>query len=136
MTASSDRTDFASLTPLAALEQAAECLKILAHAHRLRMVQMLLRGRYRVGELAEACGIPSHMTSEHLRLMQRCGFLGSEKEGRKVYYTILEPHLAGILKCVESRFGSAAAAPPERIGNDGGRRTTDGEGSISSKEKP
>lgn len=117
MTASSDPADFAPLTPLAALEEAAECLKILAHAHRLRMVQMLLRGRYRVGELAEACGIPSHMTSEHLRLMQRCGFLGSEKEGRKVYYKIAEPHLAGILKCIEARFGSVAAGPAGPVGN-------------------
>jgi hypothetical protein len=68
-----------SLTPLPALEQAAECLRALAHPHRLRMVQMLLRGRYAVGELAEACDIPSHMASEHLRLMQRCGFLSSER---------------------------------------------------------
>lgn len=49
------------LTPLEALAEAAECLKALAHSHRLRMVQMLLRGRYTVGELAEACGIASHM---------------------------------------------------------------------------
>jgi DNA-binding transcriptional ArsR family regulator len=88
-----------------ALEQAAECLKTLAHPHRLRMVQMLLRGRYTVGELAEACGIPSHMASEHLRLMQRCGFLTSEKDGRRAYYQIAEPHLANIMGCVEARFG-------------------------------
>src|SRR5580698_625859 len=93
------------LTPLNALVQAAECLKTLAHPHRLRMVQMLLRGRYTVGELAEACGIPSAMASEHLRLMQRCGFLTSEKEGRKAYYQIAEPHLAGIMVCIEARFG-------------------------------
>ena len=60
------------LTELAALEQAAECLKTLAHPHRLRMVQMLLRDRFSVGELADACEIPSNMASEHLRLMQRC----------------------------------------------------------------
>ena len=93
------------LTALEALEQAAECLKTLAHPHRLRIVQMLLRGRYTVGELAEACGIPSHMASEHLRLMQRSGFLTSEKDGRKAYYRIAEPHLANILACVEARFG-------------------------------
>ena len=58
------------LIDLAALSAAAECLKTLAHPHRLRMVQMLLGGRYTVGELAEACEIPSHMASEHLRLMQ------------------------------------------------------------------
>jgi DNA-binding transcriptional ArsR family regulator len=92
------------LTPLKALEQAAECLKILAHPHRLRMVQMLLRGRYTVGELAEACDIPSHMASEHLRLMQRCGFLTSEKEGRKAFYQVAEPHLANIMACIEARF--------------------------------
>jgi DNA-binding transcriptional ArsR family regulator len=93
------------LTPLNALGQAAECLKTLAHPHRLRMVQMLLQGRYTVGELADACGIPSHMASEHLRLMQRCGFLTSEKDGRKAYYRITELHLASIMNCIESRFG-------------------------------
>jgi DNA-binding transcriptional ArsR family regulator len=99
------KTKRTRLTSLEALEQAAECLKTLAHPHRLRMVQMLLQGRYTVGELAEACAIPSHMASEHLRLMQRCGLLTSEKDGRKAYYGIAEPHLANILACVEDRFG-------------------------------
>lgn len=94
------------LTSLEALSQAAECLRTLAHPHRLRMIQMLLQGRYTVGELAEACEIPSHMASEHLRLMQRSGFLSQEKEGRFVYYVIAEPHLANILNCVEARFGN------------------------------
>ena len=93
------------LTSLEALGQAAECLRTLAHPHRLRIVQMLLQGRFTVGELAEACEIPSHMASEHLRLMQRCGLLAQEKEGRFVYYAIAEPHLANILRCVEARFG-------------------------------
>lgn len=97
----------AELTPLAALEQAAECLKTLAHPHRLRMIQMLLRGRYTVGELAEACEIPSHMASEHLRLMQRCGFLANEKDGRKAYYRVVERHLEQIMKCIEARFAKA-----------------------------
>ncbi len=97
------------LTDLDALGQAAECLRTLAHPHRLRMVQMLLQGDYTVGELAAACDLPSPMASEHLRLMQRCGFLTSEKEGRKVFYRVAEPHLKNILKCVEDRFGVAAA---------------------------
>lgn len=93
------------LTDLKALEQAAECLKIIAHPWRLRMIQMLLRDRYRVGELAEACEIAPNMASEHLRLMQRAGLLESERDGRKTYYTVAEPHLADILRCVEGRFG-------------------------------
>ncbi|MDZ4781986.1 MAG: metalloregulator ArsR/SmtB family transcription factor [Planctomycetia bacterium] len=97
------------LTDLDALGQAAECLRTLAHPHRLRMVQMLLQGEFTVGELAEACELPSAMASEHLRLMQRCGFLASEKDGRKVFYRVAEPHLKNILKCVEERFGVGSA---------------------------
>jgi DNA-binding transcriptional ArsR family regulator len=93
------------LLPLESLEHAAGCLKTIAHPHRLRMIQMLLRGKYTVGELAQACEIPSHMASEHLRLMQRCGLLDAEKDGRKAYYAIAEPHLANILECIEARFG-------------------------------
>jgi len=92
------------LTDLDHLNQAADCLRTLAHPHRLRIVQMLLQDEYTVSELAEACGIASHMASEHLRLMQRCGFLDSVKDGRFRYYHVVEPHLANIMECVESRF--------------------------------
>jgi DNA-binding transcriptional ArsR family regulator len=97
------------LTNLDALGDAAECLRVLAHPHRLRMVQMLLQGEYSVSELADACELPTPMASEHLRLMQRCGFLASDKEGRKVYYRVTEPHLKSILKCIEDRFGVGVA---------------------------
>jgi DNA-binding transcriptional ArsR family regulator len=105
MSAVSKARKLPTLTSLEALEQAAECLKTLAHPHRLRIIQMLLRGRYTVGELAEACGIASHMASEHLRLMQRSGLLAAEKDGRKAYYQVAEKHLANIMACVEARFG-------------------------------
>lgn len=99
------------LTSLEALGEAAECLKVLAHPHRLRMVQMLLTENYTVSELAEACGLPTAMASEHLRLMQRCGFLESEREGRKVYYKVVEPQLQKILQCIEERFGCHENCP-------------------------
>lgn len=84
--------------------EAAECLKTLAHPVRLRIVQMLLHGRYTVGELAADCEIPDNVGSEHLRLLQRCGFLVSEREGRRVYYQVAEPHLENLMACIESRF--------------------------------
>ena len=87
--------------------QAAECLKTLAHPVRLRMVQLLLHGRFTVGQLAEDCQVPDNVASEHLRLMQRCGLLTSEREGRQVFYRIAEPHLANIMACIEARFLAA-----------------------------
>ena len=89
-----------------ALAQAAECLKTMAHPTRIRMVQLLLQDRYTVGELAEACEIASNLASEHLRLMERCGFLAREREGRYTYYQIAEPHLESLMDCIEGRFGA------------------------------
>lgn len=87
-----------------AFRMAAECLKTLAHPVRLRMVQLLLHGRYTVGELAKDCDVPDNVASEHLRLMQRCGLFASEREGRRVYYRIAEPHLEQIMSCIQARF--------------------------------
>lgn len=88
-----------------ALEQAAECLKTLAHPHRLRMVQLLLRDEYTVGELAEACDIAPHVASEHLGKMRDRGLLKSERRSRQVYYKVAEAGLCSIMNCVEKRFG-------------------------------
>lgn len=89
-----------------ALSQAAECLRILAHPHRLQIVQLLLDGnKISVNELAETCGLAQPAMSDHLRLMQRCGFLSSERDGRTVYYRIAESHLHDIMGCIQSRFG-------------------------------
>jgi DNA-binding transcriptional ArsR family regulator len=92
------------LIDLDVLAEASECLKTLAHPHRLRMVQMLLHGRYTVGQLAEACTIPSAMASGHLRLLQRCGLLSQERVGREVFYRVAQPCLRDILACIQKRF--------------------------------
>ena len=90
---------------LKSLGHAAECLRTLAHPHRLRMIQMLLGGRYPVGELAEACGIAPHVASAHLIKMKDRGLLKSERQSREVYYEVAEPALASIMNCIEKRFG-------------------------------
>lgn len=89
----------------AQLEQAAECLRTLAHPKRLQLIQLLLAGdRRSVNELAAACRIPQPSTSEHLRLLLRCGFLESQRDGRTVYYTVSEPHLQDLMNCLQHRF--------------------------------
>jgi ArsR family transcriptional regulator, zinc-responsive transcriptional repressor len=93
------------LTGLENLQEAAECLRTLAHPVRLRMVQLMLREELTVGELAEACEIPSHMASEHLRMMQHCGLLARRQDGRRIYYQVAEPTVTRLMDCIESRFG-------------------------------
>lgn len=87
-----------------AWDDAAECLRTLAHPHRLRMIHMLFQGEYTVGELAAACSIPSHMASEHLRLMRDRGLLEFQRRGRKIYYFVIEAGLRGIMACLEDKY--------------------------------
>ena len=86
------------------LESAAECLRTIAHPCRLRIIEILLKEERPVGELAEACNIPSHMASEHLRLLKDRGLLKSRREGRKVFYVVAEPMLEMIINCVGRKF--------------------------------
>lgn len=83
---------------------AAECLKALSHPVRLRMIQLLLHGQFTVGELAADCAVAENVASDHLRLLQRCGFLVANRTGRYVHYQVTEPHLSKLMDCIESRF--------------------------------
>jgi DNA-binding transcriptional ArsR family regulator len=93
-------------------QAAAACLRILGHPDRLRMIDILLRQRLTVGALAEELGTAPHVTSTHLRLMMRCGFLREKREGRQVYYAVAEKHLVDIMGCVHRRFSTKSQKGP------------------------
>jgi ArsR family transcriptional regulator, zinc-responsive transcriptional repressor len=88
------------LLPVDVLVHAAECLKVMAHPVRLRMVDLLMQGEFIVQEIAGVCGVQPHQACEHLRLMKACGLLASERRGRQVYYRIASPQLPGLIHCV------------------------------------
>ncbi|MCG8323931.1 MAG: metalloregulator ArsR/SmtB family transcription factor [Thiotrichales bacterium] len=92
------------LLPMEHLKQAAECLKCVAHPHRLRIIEILLSGEYTVDTIARLCALTQPATSGHLRLMEGKGLLHSERRGRTVYYTVCEPQLTSIIDCVRNRF--------------------------------
>ena len=88
------------------LEQAADCLRIMAHPVRLRIVDILMQGDFPVHEIAAMCDLPAHQTSEHLRLLQGRGFLESRRDGRTVYYRIASPQLPSLLRCIRKTCGT------------------------------
>jgi DNA-binding transcriptional ArsR family regulator len=90
------------LLPLELLQDAAECLKVLGHPIRLRMVEILMQGQFAVHEIAELCQLPPHQTCEHLRMLKSHGLLGSTRRGRSVYYQIADPRLPRMLSCIRA----------------------------------
>ena len=86
--------------PDAVLEEAAECLKVMAHPVRLKMVSLLMQGPFAVHELAELCETSPNQTCEHLRLLKGHGLLSSHRQGRTVYYRVLSPRLPRLIECI------------------------------------
>ncbi|HAU36103.1 MAG TPA: transcriptional regulator [Phycisphaerales bacterium] len=95
----------ARLVPMESLREAAECLKVMAHPVRLRIVDILMQGRYPVRRIAEMCDLPAHQTSEHLRLLKGCRLLDCERDGRTVYYRLATPRLPALLTCIRKTCG-------------------------------
>lgn len=93
------------LLEMGSLEKAASCLKVLAHPHRLRIVDILMQGEFAVHQIARMCDLPAHQTCEHLRLMLGHGLLASCRKGKAVFYRIAAPQLPGILQCIRKNCG-------------------------------
>jgi DNA-binding transcriptional ArsR family regulator len=88
------------LLPDDVLIAAAECLKVMAHPTRLRMVEILMQGEFCVNEIAELCQSPPHQACQHLRLMQGHGLLASQRKGKTVYYRINSSRLPSLIQCL------------------------------------
>ncbi len=84
------------------LRKAADCLKIMAHPIRLRIVELLSGEKLAVGKIAEICKIPPNQASEHMRMLQNHGLLDSKRDGRTVYYMIKSKQLKGLLNCIKT----------------------------------
>ena len=91
-----------NLLPDDVLENAAECLRVMAHPVRLKIVNLLMTGEYAVHQIAEHCRVSPNQTCEHLRLLKGHGLLDSVRRGRAVYYHIVSPQLPGMIRCIET----------------------------------
>lgn len=82
------------------LEESARVLRVLAHPHRLKFVELLMAGRLSVGELAEAVGLPPNAVSQHLNHMRAHGILDVDREGRVAYYRVENPSVINVIQCI------------------------------------
>ncbi len=75
----------------------ARFLGVLAHPHRIRIVEEL-RGEERdVNALQDALGISHSGVSQHLALLRAHRLVAERRVGRRVFYRLLQPELAGWL---------------------------------------
>ena len=94
------------------LAAVAECLRIVAHPVRLRLVDLLLAEDLTVGELAERLGAPQPVVSGHLRRLQAHRLLAPVRRGKNVYYHVTAGVLVDLCSCIHSHFTVCPAPAP------------------------
>jgi DNA-binding transcriptional ArsR family regulator len=86
------------------LDHMAAVLRLLAHRHRLKMIELLeLRGDAPVFELAAHAGLTPAATSQHLNQMRRVGLVKATRHGKEVRYAIADERALTILGCMRKQ---------------------------------
>lgn len=90
--------------PAETLRQMADTLRLIAHPHRLRIIEMLeAAGTAPVHQITVRLGLPQAATSQHLNQMRRRSLLRSERRGKEVWYSIADPRSLTILNCIRKK---------------------------------
>jgi len=84
------------------LARAAETIKLLGHAERLKILEILEGGEATVSDMQEALDLPQAIVSQHLARLRGAGVVAAEREGVHVYYRIVEPKVRLILNCIRT----------------------------------
>lgn len=84
------------MSPRTPRDRWAEVFSCLASPPRLLLVERLLRGPVRCGDLQEAVGLSQPATSYHLAKLERAGVLHKEKRGTMNCYRV-DPAIARLL---------------------------------------
>ncbi len=68
---------------------------------RVRIIQLLLEQERSVSELVEETGVLQGRLSSHLACLRWCGFVASRRQGRRVYYSVIDPRVRRLLSLAE-----------------------------------
>lgn len=85
-------------------EDVARLLKQLSHPQRLLILCTLAAGEKSVGEIEVACGASQSAVSQFLKGMRLEGLIKARREGKQVFYTIVDPRLLDLMNCLYSVF--------------------------------
>jgi len=91
------------------LARMAKVLKLLAHPHRLKIIDLLdSNGATPVHELMAQLGLPQAATSNHLIQMKRIGLVECDRRGKEMWYRVGDRRSLTILNCMRAKQGMTA----------------------------
>ena len=76
----------------------ADLFSALSDPTRLRIISVLLEGELNVGDLASQLNMTESAVSHQLRGLRQLHLVRSRKDGRQVYYTLDDDHVARLYR--------------------------------------
>jgi DNA-binding transcriptional ArsR family regulator len=76
----------------------ADLFSALSDPSRLRIISILLEGERNVGELASQLDMTESAVSHQLRGLRQLRLVRSRKDGRQVFYTLDDDHVAKLYR--------------------------------------
>jgi ArsR family transcriptional regulator len=76
----------------------ADLFSALSDPTRLRIISILLEGELNVGDLAAKLNMTESAVSHQLRGLRQLNLVRSRKDGRQVYYTLDDDHVARLYR--------------------------------------
>jgi rhodanese-related sulfurtransferase len=99
---------------LALFAQFAAVAKSLAHTHRLELLEQLAQGERSVEVLADRTRLSIANASQHLQHMRRAGLVANRREGKFVYYRLMDDSVLDLLAALR-RIAERNVAEVERV---------------------
>ncbi len=85
-------------------QRVADCLKVLGHATRLQILEILRGNERSVGELEELVGGSQPNISQHLRVMRDRQIVKSRKQANLVFYSVSDERLFELMEVAGEIF--------------------------------
>lgn len=109
----------------------AEFFKTLGHPVRIRVLELLSMREHAVAEMLPEVGIEPANLSQQLAVLRRAGLVATRKEGSMVYYSLISPHVAELLRVARAILTGVLT---EQVGLLEGLRTTTPASSLAHPE--
>lgn len=97
--------------PILDLDLVTRFFQVLADSTRVRIIELLLdEGEKNVSELVQRLGVPQARVSSHLACLRWCGYIGTRREGKYVYYRITDPRVSQLMHLARTIMAEHAEA--------------------------
>ena len=86
------------------LEFKAKTFKIISDSNRLKILEILREGENCQCEIIPLIEQSQPTVSRHLKLLEDAGLIRSRKDGTRVFYKVVDPHIFNLLDSIDENM--------------------------------